>query len=128
MPPGPFLAPATQEMCLAEIGQFCYEQGLPEEKAGFGEYPEARWSADSPDRPARSRKPKKPQRMSALRWGSREHLLMHNARSGNQASPVTPEHVKAVRDTTKGRTQPWTATELQAVPYKPRTTVLTRRF
>jgi mono/diheme cytochrome c family protein len=34
---------------------------------------------------------------------------------GNQAGPITADQVKAVRDATKGRTQPWTATELQSV-------------
>jgi len=34
---------------------------------------------------------------------------------GNQAAPVTPAQVKEVRDSSKGRTQPWTATELKAV-------------
>lgn len=34
---------------------------------------------------------------------------------GNQAEAITPEQVKEVRDGTKGRSQPWTATELQAV-------------
>jgi mono/diheme cytochrome c family protein len=34
---------------------------------------------------------------------------------GNQASLITPEQVKAVREATKGRSQPWTATELKAV-------------
>lgn len=34
---------------------------------------------------------------------------------GNQASPITPEQVQEVREATKSRTQPWTATELQAV-------------
>ncbi len=34
---------------------------------------------------------------------------------GNQAAPVTPEQVKATRDATKGRTQPWSAVELKAV-------------
>lgn len=34
---------------------------------------------------------------------------------GNQAEPITPEQVKEVRDGTKGRTQPWTATELKSV-------------
>lgn len=34
---------------------------------------------------------------------------------GNEAPAITPEQVKAVRDETGGRTQPWTATELQSV-------------
>jgi len=34
---------------------------------------------------------------------------------GNQAEPITPEQVKAVRDATKGRTQPWSAVELKSV-------------
>ena len=34
---------------------------------------------------------------------------------GNQATAITPEQVKEVRDATRGRTQPWSAAELQAV-------------
>jgi mono/diheme cytochrome c family protein len=34
---------------------------------------------------------------------------------GNQAPPITPEQVSEVRGGTKGRTQPWTAAELQSV-------------
>lgn len=34
---------------------------------------------------------------------------------GNQAEPISPEQVKEVRSATKGRTQPWSATELKAV-------------
>jgi mono/diheme cytochrome c family protein len=34
---------------------------------------------------------------------------------GNKASEITPDMVKAVRSGTASRTQPWTATELQAV-------------
>lgn len=34
----------------------------------------------------------------------------------NNAGPITPEQVAAVREATKGRTQPWTAAELQAIP------------
>lgn len=37
---------------------------------------------------------------------------------GNNAGPVTPEQVKAVRDQIKDRTTPWTAEELSAVPEK----------
>jgi len=35
---------------------------------------------------------------------------------GNKASAVTPEQVKAVRAEVGNRTQPWTATELNAIP------------
>jgi mono/diheme cytochrome c family protein len=34
---------------------------------------------------------------------------------GNKASAITPEQVKAVRDEVGGRTQPWTAGELNAI-------------
>jgi len=34
---------------------------------------------------------------------------------GNKASEIAPEQVKAVRDATAGRTQPWTAAELDAL-------------
>jgi len=35
---------------------------------------------------------------------------------GNKASPITPEQVKAVRAAIGIRTQPWTVTELNAIP------------
>ncbi len=38
-----------------------------------------------------------------------------NAEWGNDASPVTPEEVAATREATRGRTTPWTASELQAI-------------
>ncbi len=41
-----------------------------------------------------------------------------NKEWGNSASLVTPEQVKAVRDQIKDRTDPWTATELIAIPDK----------
>ena len=34
---------------------------------------------------------------------------------GNQATVITPEQVKEAREATKGRNQPWTAVELQAL-------------
>jgi mono/diheme cytochrome c family protein len=39
-----------------------------------------------------------------------------NKEWGNNASPVTPEQVKAVRDQTKDRQAPWHADELMAIP------------
>lgn len=39
-----------------------------------------------------------------------------NKEWGNDASPVTPEQVKAVRDQTKDRQSPWHSDELQAIP------------
>jgi len=35
---------------------------------------------------------------------------------GNAAPPITPEFVAAVRESTGVRTEPWTQTELQAIP------------
>jgi hypothetical protein len=35
---------------------------------------------------------------------------------GNKASIITPEQVKAVKKEVGNRTQPWSASELQAIP------------
>ena len=35
---------------------------------------------------------------------------------GNKASPVTPDHVKAIRDAEKARTAMWTEAEIQKIP------------
>ncbi len=35
---------------------------------------------------------------------------------GNEAPPISPEYVKAIRDATADRTEPWTQEALQAIP------------
>jgi mono/diheme cytochrome c family protein len=45
-------------------------------------------------------------------------FIRGNKEWGNNASPVTPEQVKAVRNQIKGRATPWTAEELLAIPEK----------
>lgn len=56
--------------------------------------------------------------MSGLDDATLAGLMTHMRRSwGNKADPVSPETVAAIRAASADRSQPWTAEELQAVPY-----------
>jgi mono/diheme cytochrome c family protein len=45
-------------------------------------------------------------------------FIRSNKEWGNNASPVTPEQIKMVREQIKDRADPWTAAELLSIPEK----------